>query len=151
MTRRFALMYCALFPAALLLSACGDKHGGRKEVSGEIKLEGELLKVGSISFVPLDGQDTQSGSPIANGTYKVPRAQGLKPGKYLVQITSGDGKTLANEEDAAGPGGSTNIVSMDLVPEDWNVKSTQKIEVKDTGSNKFDFAIPKKNVPKKKR
>jgi hypothetical protein len=151
MAPRSPFILCALaLLMAALVSACGDSHGGRKEVSGAVQLEGEPLKDGSITFVPLDGQDTQGGGPITGGTYKVPRASGLKPGKYLVRISAGDGKTPADEE-AGNPGGSTNIVSVDLVPAEWNVKSTRQIEVTEKGENRFDFTIPKKAAVKWKR
>jgi hypothetical protein len=115
------------------------------EVTGAVTLQGQPLKDGSITFVPLANQGTQSGAAITDGAYAIPRSAGLKPGKYLVQITAGDGKTPADEE-AGNPGGSTNIVSMDLIPEDWNVKSKQEVEVKPAGPNRFDFAIPKANT-----
>lgn len=130
-------------------AGCSDRYGGRMEVSGTVTLEGQPLKDGSITFVPLDKQETQSGSGVVNGAYTVPRKNGLKPGKYRVEITSGDGKTPASEEEIAGPS-STNIVSVDRVPEDWNTKSKQQVEVTSSGPNKFDFPIPKAN-PKAKR
>jgi hypothetical protein len=119
-------------------------------VSGAVKLEGQPLTDGSITFIPLDGQDTQSGAGIENGTYKVPRDRGLKPGKYLVQLTSGDGKTPDREEDIAGPS-STNIVSVDRIPPEWNTESKKQVEVKSSGSNQFDFEIPNINPRLKKR
>ncbi len=138
---------------ALLAAApagCSDRYGGRLAVHGEVTLEGQPLKEGVIAFVPLEGQDTQSGAPVENGSYSVPRAGGLKPGKYLVQLTAGDGKT-PHDEEAAAPGGSANIVSFDRIPDDWNVRSTQKVEVKKDGDNKFDFHVPKANAPRKRR
>lgn len=134
-----------------LISGCADPLGGRMEVTGAVKLKGEPLQDGLIIFVPLDRQDTQSGAPIVKGSYRVPREQGLKPGKYLVRLSAGDGKTPVNEEEAAGPGGSTNIISLDLIPEEWNTKSTQTREVTSTGPNRFDFDIPTINTPKKRR
>jgi hypothetical protein len=131
----------------LLFLGC-ENYGGRQAVSGQITLEAQPLKQGIIMFTPLDGQGTPSGAPITDGNYSVPRQNGLKPGKYLVKITAGDGKTPNTEEEIAGPG-STNIVSVDLVPEDWNTKSKQEIEVKSSGPNKFDFAIPKAVDPTK--
>jgi hypothetical protein len=105
--------------------------------------------------MPLDKQDTQSGATIINGEYKIPRKDGLKPGKYLVQLTSGDARTPAGgaikEEDIAGPGGPRNIVSVDMIPEEWNVRSTKQVEVKSDGSNKFDFDIPNMNPRLKKK
>jgi hypothetical protein len=134
---------------AVVLPGCSDPYGGRMEVSGNVTLQGERLKEGSIIFVPLDKQDTQGGTQILSGEYKIPPQNGLKPGKYLVRLTSGDGKTPANEE-IAGPGGSANIVSVDLIPEEWNTRSKQEVEVKANNVNKFDFKIPNKNTRKKK-
>jgi hypothetical protein len=85
----------------------------------------------------------------------------LKPGKYLVRLTSGDGKTIARvgvredknppKELAAAPGGSTNIVSMDRIPEEWNIRSKQEREVKANGVNRFDFDIPSANTSRRNR
>ncbi len=108
------------------------------------------LKDGSIIFVPLAKQDTQSGAPVIHGAYKILAQNGLKPGKYLVRLTSGDGKTPAANEQLAAPGGSTNIVSMDLIPEDWNTKHKHQVEVKSDRDNRFDFDIPNINTRKKK-
>ena len=44
--------------------------------------------------------------------------------------------------EAAAPGGSTNIVSLDRIPEDWNVRSKQQVEVRAKGPNTFNFDIP---------
>jgi hypothetical protein len=119
-------------------------------LSGTVTLEGEPLKDGSIRFIPQDGQDTQEGAGITNGEFSIDRKHGLKPGRYLVQITSGDGKTPAREEDIAGPS-STNIVSVDRIPDDWNTNSKQQIEMKSDGPNKFPFEIPHVNPRLKKR
>ena len=78
------------------------------------------------------------------GAYAIPRAAGLKPGRYLVRVTAGDGKTAVNPMDPnspPGPGG-TNIISRDLVPPDWNVTSKHEVTVTKDGPNKFDFDIP---------
>jgi prepilin-type N-terminal cleavage/methylation domain-containing protein len=82
--------------------------------------------------------------------YSVPRQSGFKPGKYLVQLTAGDGKT-PHDEEAGNPGGPANIVSLDLIPEEWNVRSTQKVEVTKDGDNTFDFHVPRTNAPRKRR
>ena len=133
----------------MALPGCSGSSG-RMEVSGTVTLEGSPVKEGQVIFIPLDQQGSESGSPITNGEYKVPQDRGLLPGKYRVRITSGDGKTLANEELAAQPGGNTNIVSFDRVPEDWSEKSTQEVEVKAGEQNKFDFRIRKARVPKRR-
>jgi hypothetical protein len=152
MTYRLRPLASALFAmTAVAVAGCADPYAGRMEISGTVNLEGKPLKEGSIQFVPLDEKvGTQTGGPIANGEYKIPREGGLKPGKYLVRITSGDGKTPADEE-AGNPGGSTNIVSFDRIPPDWNVNSKQEVVVKSPGPNQFDFAIPKANTPRPRR
>jgi hypothetical protein len=136
----------ALFASAVAAPGCSDSYGGRKEVSGVVKLVGEPINDGMIEFKPLDkeNQETRQGAQINNGEYKVPRKQGLKPGKYLVSISSGDSKVANGEralDDAGGPS-TTNRLSVDRVPEDWNINSKQQVEVKADGVNKFDFEIP---------
>jgi hypothetical protein len=142
--------------ALLALAGCSDPYAGQMEVTGTVKLKGQPLKEGMILFVPLNeqgtdrgNQSTESGAMIVDGEYKIPREKGLKPGKYLVRITSGDGKTPSNEE-AGNPGGSTNIVSVDRIPPEWNTQSDQKVEVKSSGPNKFDYDIPREIIPKKR-
>jgi hypothetical protein len=145
--RRILLGLAGLVAA---LAGCSDPYAGRMEVNGAVTLQGEPLSHATINFIPLDKQDTRSSAAVENGQYHIPRESGLKAGKYLIQITAGDGKTPANEE-AGGPGGSTNIISVDQVPDDWNVKSTHEITVNSTGPNKHDFTIPNRNPRAKRR
>ena len=113
-------------------------------------LAGQPIKAGTITFFPMENQGTQSGAAIENGSYTVPKQSGLKPGKYRIEITAGDGKT-PNIEEAGGPGGSTNIVSVDLVPEDWNTKSKREVVVQSKGPNTFNFEIPNVNPRARRR
>jgi hypothetical protein len=149
---RRIVVFCStvLLPAAFL-AGCSDPYAGRMEVAGQVKLQGQPVKNGSILFFPLDSKETQSGAPIVDGEYKIARKDGLKPGRYLVRLTAGDGKTPAADEQVAVPGGSTNIVSVDLIPDDWNVKPKHEIEVKSNNANRFDFDIPNVNTVKRKR
>lgn len=145
MVSRHVISLSVGFLTAAVLMGCADSYGGRLEVSGKVKLVTEPLKDGAIEFVPLESQDTRGGSAITNGEYKIGRKDGLKPGKYLVRLTSGDGKTPATNEDAASPGGSTNIVSVDRIPPEWNTNSQHQVEVKSSGANEFNFDIPNIN------
>src|SRR6516162_7035302 len=104
MFSRCILFRYAVAPVvAAALAGCSGSSAGRVEVSGGVKLQGQPLRDGSIRFVPLQGQDTVSGAPVVSGRYTIPRQNGLRPGKYLVQVTSGHGPPPANEE-AAAPG-----------------------------------------------
>ena len=150
-TARFAVV--GLVAALVALPGCADSHGGRLAVRGKVTVKGEPLKEASISFEPLDGQGTRGGTGVTAGAYAIPRDAGLKPGKYLVRLTAGDGKTPAGdpEAEAGGPGGSTNIVSVDLIPPDYGVSSMQTVTVTADGPNAFDFDLPALNAPKPAR
>jgi len=136
-----------LLAAAVLAAGCSSSPDGRLEVSGKVKLKGQPIKDGAIVlFEPLDSQDTAGNATVSGGGggVSIPRPAGPKPGKDLVRVTAGDGKTAVNPVDPnapPGPGG-TNIISRDLVPADWNVNSKQQVTVTKDGPNKFDFDIP---------
>jgi len=135
-----------LFLAGVFASppGCGPNYGGRKEVSGTIKLKAQPLDQGQIRFMPISGDGaTMEGAPIANGGYKIDRAHGLLPGKYRVIITSGDGRTRADAapDEPPGPTGA-NIISKDRIPPDYNTNSKQEVEVTDKGPNVFNYDIP---------
>jgi len=128
-----------------IVAGCGDSSGGRVAISGTVKLKNEPIKDGAIVlFEPLDNQDSSGNVTVTNGAFSIPKENGLKPGKYLVRITAGDGKTAVNPldpESPPGPGG-TNIISKELVPKEWNVNSKQEVTVTTDGPNKFEFNIP---------
>lgn len=135
-----------------LLAGCSDPYAGRYAVSGKVTLKGQPLSNATITFTPEDAAvGTTSGSSITDGTYTIERQHGLKPGKYLVRITAGDGKNVANEEEAGAPGGSTNIISVDRIPPEWNVRSDKHVEVSADKPNQFDFDVPNEYVPKSKK
>jgi len=131
--------------AVILVAGCTNSSDGRLEVSGTVTLKGQPIKDGAIVMLePMESQDTAANVTVSGGAFKIPNSAGLKPGKYLVRITAGDGKTAVNPLDAdspPGPGGS-NIISKELVPGDWNVNSKQEVTVSKDGPNKFDFSIP---------
>jgi hypothetical protein len=141
-------LVAVLLAAGVLVIGCSDSHDGRLDVSGTVKLKGSPIKDGAIvMFEPVEKQDTAANVTVTGGSgaYAIPRSAGLKPGKYLVRITAGDGKTPdnpLNPDAPPGPTKSTNIISKDLVPADWNVNSKQYVTVTKDGSNKFDFDIP---------
>jgi hypothetical protein len=114
------------------------------EVSGTVTLKGQPIKDGAIvMFEPLENQGTAGNATVAGGAFTIPRATGLKPGKYLIRVTAGDGKTpvnLVNPDEPPGPGGS-NIISKELVPATWNVNSREERTVTKDGPNKFNFDI----------
>ena len=149
MYRSFSLLSLTALLSAVV--GCSDQYGGRQAVSGKVTVKGVPLKEASIQFEPMDGQDTRGGCGVVDGAYAIPRDAGLKPGKYLVRLTAGDGKTPQSDEEIAGPGGSTNIVSVDLIPPEYGSASKQEVTVTAEGPNTFDIDLPYLIDPAKKK
>lgn len=133
----------------VVVVGCSDPYAGRMEVSGTASLKGKPLPDGAtVTFIPQDNQGTEAQALFNGGKYSIPRQNGLKPGKYLVRLSAGDGKTAvnpANPDEPPGPGGnkgSTNIVSKELIPKEWGEKSTQFVTVVSDKPNVFPFDIP---------
>jgi hypothetical protein len=128
--------------ACVVLAGCNPDYGGRMEVSGKVVLKGSPVKDGIIKFTPVTTGSTQSesGAQIVNGEYKMPAENGLMPGKYKVMLTAGDGRTRANSDEPPGPTGA-NIISKDMIPPEYNVRSTQEVTVSEKGPNVFDYDI----------
>src|SRR5262245_12342668 len=95
-----------LTPFDALMDGCYYSPGGRVEVTGTVKLKVEPIKDGAIvMFEPLENQGTAGNATVAGGAFTIPRATGLKPGKYLVRVTLGDGTTPVNPVDPDSPPG----------------------------------------------
>ena len=135
-----------LVAIAACVAGCGGPDDGRVEVAGTVKLKGKPIRDGAaVSFSALENQGTEANVPLSSGAFTLPRANGLKPGRYLVRVTLGDGRTAVNPTDSGappGPGGGTNVISKELVPADWNRNSKQQVTVTKDGPNTFDFDIP---------
>ncbi|MFO0797841.1 MAG: hypothetical protein U0804_10205 [Gemmataceae bacterium] len=131
--------------SALLVAGCGSGDG-KEAVSGTITLKSQPFPNGGlVTFEPLENQNTAAPAVVTDGKYDVPRQNGLKPGRYRVWMTAGDGKTAVNPVDSdqpPGPGGGANIVSKDVVPAAWGRDSKQEVTVKAGGPNVFNFDIP---------
>jgi len=139
--RRFTPL-CGLVPgliAAVALAGCSNPQN-RQEVTGEVRLKGVPVADGVIQFEPLDGQPTGDSAHIANGTYRIPTAQGLAPGKYKVSIYAGDGRSGAGDASPDSPHAGTKP-GQERIPPEYNTKSNVVKEVTAGGPNKFDFDI----------
>src|SRR5690606_11419473 len=83
---------------------CG--HGEPASLTGEIRYLDTPVADGGIHLLPLEGTPGKGAvSRIASGRYDMPRAKGLKAGRYLVQVfatrpTGRKIKTPGGEPDA---------------------------------------------------
>jgi hypothetical protein len=99
---------------------------------------GELIDRGSIEFSPVDPKSgNQSGARIADGAYEIPQNKGLRPGKYVVRISSPSG--LLSGQGA--PGSGRMELPKERVSEKYNVKSKLEVEVKPESLQTFDFEV----------
>jgi hypothetical protein len=135
---RFGVLIAAC--ASFSLSSCSDPQN-RQEVSGEVKLNGKPIEDGVIQFTPLDGQSTGDGAQIVKGKYLIPKGKGLSPGKYKVAIYAGNGMTGTGNASPDSPNAGQRQVR-DLVPADFNERTTLVREIKAGVPNTFDFVIP---------
>ncbi len=139
---RTRISRCCVLSGLLLISliaGCGESDP-RVPVEGTITFGGKPLPGGTIEFV---SDQLRTGAMISEGQYAIPKTHGLLPGTYKVKITSGDGKTPidAPEDFVPGPTGA-NIVSKELIPPEYNSKSTQEVTVEANKVNRFDYTIP---------
>jgi len=143
---RLAIFFGLLLSALAISSLCGCKGKGgpeRHEVKGKVTFKKLPLNEGIIMFFAMDGQATGDGAAIRNGEYRIASAKGLHPGRYKVTIVGGDGSSGAGSDEPPGPGREPKRGSRkDIIPPEYNEKSTQIVEVKKDGLNQFDFDIP---------
>ncbi|MCA9008144.1 MAG: alpha/beta hydrolase [Planctomycetaceae bacterium] len=62
--------------------------GKRQAIQGEVKLNGELMKWGTIAFEPADTNAPVAWAMISKGKYEIPAGNGTVPGECKVVVTS---------------------------------------------------------------
>jgi len=130
----------------MVVVSCGFAVGCTKDpnakypVSGMVRVNGEPVATGAISFLPVDGTkvETSSASSIVHGKYDIPKKDGLLPGEYKVQIYG--------QVQAKNPDGTPKVresgkpVTMDIIPDRYNMNSTETVTI-EPGKNKFDYGF----------
>lgn len=136
----------AVASSLLVLIGCGGGGGDdrpREEVSGTVTLDGQPLKEGTIQLIPdPPDQGTEVVAAIRDGTFQIPRVQGPTPGTYKVAISSTTGGTTPGLAADAMPGEPVPAPRQ-VIPPQFNAKTTLGAEVKKGGPNKFAYALRK--------
>ncbi len=135
----------------LLFGGCSGPPNpeGRENISGTITLNGEpLTGMSGIVFSPVtEGSDGGGQGQITNGKYALTGFDGVKPGKYIVRITS----SIDFDKKTGKPGDNTiefgSEVPVDVVPAEFNKQSTIEHEVVAGKNNNFDYDIKTDYVP----
>jgi len=125
--------WACLWLALLGLAGCG---GGRmSQVSGVVKLDGNPLEAGTITFTPADGQAEVTGGEI-------------KAGRYTVLVPVGTTKVSISAPKVVGkkpiypgqPDSPMMPITLEALPARYNERTELQYEVK-SGPNEKDFEL----------
>jgi hypothetical protein len=132
-----AMAACLMFAAL----GCGGSDG-RYPVSGDVTLQGQPLASGAILFESADG-GSRNGTTITDGKYSLPASQGLLPGTYTVRVSAVQSQAEAGPPGPPGPeAAAIERSNKDVVPDEYNARSTLKHEVGPDKPTEFDIAVP---------
>ena len=131
---------------ALVLVACGcgkSNPEGRMDVSGTIKLNGQLLTTpGTIKFEPIGGDPQDGGSGrVVDSKFLLTGMDGIKPGKYKVKIGVEQLYDRKTGEPSTAQTGDFDSYRVHFVPPEFNANSTIEFEVVQGKRNVFDYDI----------
>lgn len=153
MNKLFALLFaCGL---AFFATGCFDKvdEEGRKNISGTVTLDDVSIERGNIQFSPKEtqapaGAGIVGGSTeIINGKYELKKDLGLFVGTYTVRITSmkvTDPKTGEAPDPAKYNASPESFKHEQLIPEQYNSKTTLELIVGDEKNQTHDFTLKSK-------
>ncbi|MEN1680914.1 MAG: hypothetical protein AAGJ46_15100 [Planctomycetota bacterium] len=137
--RHLLASHAALLVTALI-AGCGPTTD-RLGIRGEVRLDGEPIDAGSISFNAIEaGATLAAGAMIREGEFEVPRLKGLPAGEYSVSITAPD-RVGPKVPVSPGPGYPPIMVARERVPPSYNINSTHTIELSEESDNYFEFDI----------
>ena len=117
----------------LTIGGCGGETGPEKyTVSGQVTLDGEPLKEGSITFHSVEKGGDSSAGPITLGEYSLTSSVGAKK----VEVTAN--RHVPDKKDALGM-----PVTEQYIPKQYNSQTTLTAEV-EKGANTADFDLKSK-------
>ena len=136
---RFWIFRSLVAITALEMIGCSSETGpSRFPISGTVRIDGQPLEAGTITFLP-ESNHTAVSSDFTSGAYSIGSSAGPAAGRYLVEIVSvkPTGKIIRHPD---LPSETTEEVR-NIVPTQYNTKTSLKIEVKPDAENKFDFEL----------
>jgi hypothetical protein len=122
-----------LLGAALpvLLAGCSNTA----EVTGTVRVDGQPLEKGSISFIPVDGQGTTAGGEIVDGKYTVSK---VSPGTMMVQIRYP--KVSGKQKLYDTPDSPTRDTFREALPPKYNDRTELRLDIR-LGTNQKDWDL----------
>ncbi|MEZ6072180.1 MAG: hypothetical protein R3C10_18460 [Pirellulales bacterium] len=142
---RVLLVHTWLFfaGAVVLAAGCDDQRDphGRLALSGTVTFQGQPLDQGLIDFLPVDRPGSAGArGRVRDGTYSIPRHQGVVPGRYRVVITSAE--SVSAEAPDGTPGRAFPLPGKERIPPEFNSESEWTVEAREGDENTFEFTIP---------
>ncbi len=126
--------WAALAVLVLGTAGCGEDNG-LITISGQVTLDGQPVKEGSVSLMPVSGQGVAGGGEIVNGRYTAQTS----PGEMAVQIYAHETVTKDNPtQEEIERGLDTDRIQ--LLPAVYNRASKLRITVTEEQTT-FDFVL----------
>lgn len=136
----FLVVGVVLFPLGV---GCGKSDSDRGSVSGEVRIDGQLLEQGSILFTPIDGaKGAVAGGEIKNGRYELSGKKGPTLGQNSVAIRAVR-KTGRMVQKPMAPRGEMVDEFVEAISPQFNSATTLTVEVK-PGKNTSNFEVQSK-------
>lgn len=132
-----AVQTSTLLVLLVAVTGCSTHDDSRAAVKGTIKLDGEPIKQGTISFIP-DEKGPTAGTVIRNGEYAIPQEVGVFVGKNKVEVRSVQetGRKVKN------PYGDNEIVeALETVPHRYNLQTELTANIEQGKDNVADFNL----------
>jgi hypothetical protein len=116
----------------LAFLGCGPSDG-LVDVTGTVKVDGQPLEKGAISFEPVDGKSQTAGGTISSGTFKAR----VPPGKMKVKISA---EKVVGKRKAYDTPDSPEVPIVDeALPKRYNAATELVSEVKPAAKLDFDL------------
>jgi len=115
------------------MAGCGGE-AGPTTVSGIVKVDGQPLAKGAISFAPVDGQSTTSGGAITDGAYSVKVPKGMQKVSISAPKVTGTRKLYDT------PDSPTMEITEEALPAKFNTATELTLDVTG-GSVKKDWDL----------
>jgi hypothetical protein len=125
----------ALLVILFVLAGCGGASEG--QVSGTVKVDGEPLKTGAITFIPVDGKTQTAGGNIDNGRYSV------KVPVSVMKVAINAPKIVGYKKLYPTPDSETRPLTKEALPAKYNEQTELQLDVK-PGPNAKDWDLKSK-------
>jgi hypothetical protein len=114
-------------------------------VSGTVTLGGEPLAQWRIQFEPASAEaKITAGGEITDGRFAISRDEGPTPGDYRIMLTSSVPRSPGGDKSPGAEGkGNLQAPAVELIPKEYNSKTTLTAKVEASKSNTFDFPLKK--------